>query len=385
MAYTLFASQFRSSILALRDRILQICYSRSDQRDALIGYVVVDRALFVSDEQGLSADVVCLLMETVVQVNCIVDVVISGALEQAAPHTAKHASNFAEGSKALALNMALGGVCTADAADNKGCQGRFLDFVLGLTPEYNNAGHQTPLKINAVLSDACRALGFIRFSKAGHVIDYVDNTALPQPSTIEDLICNLLSVRNAISDAATQAISRNRFDHCTEAWQSWFEKPFQFVPFATTAFRQRAILMCASSSIDSLSPAGVYGDVLAHSQEHDGNWMQPADRFAELCVSLQTLPAEWDGLASEVAENEWTRLASDATDFVENTLQSLCRIPPTHFTQHSTGSQGKLLSIPGLVKWYVTQGNTHGIRASTSASSDSCALFRGSLDCERWH
>jgi hypothetical protein len=353
--YTQFARQFRNPILALRNTIIEACYSGSSCK-VQHGFIVVDRKTITAGI--LPAELVCLLMESFEHANCVVDVIISGALEDSAPSTAKSAADLSNMSKSRVIDSALGGAASVKSEHMLDLgQINELDFVIVLAPVHTASGADTPLGLDASISHLRRRLGFIRLHGDG-VSDYCDTTDSPPPDTLGALLSNLLP-------PSGQSITTDvRFEKWPESWKPWGNCPFQFLPFPTLRLKQRDVGVHAGTTLDGTT--GVYGDLTCGVESStnaavDRMWMQEADSFAELRALHFKMPDVCDGVEADEAERAWDALAHDAAHFAEETVQSITRIPPTHFTQYSTGSQGKLLSIPGLVKWYVTQGNTSAI------------------------
>jgi hypothetical protein len=354
--YMRFASQFRSAVLALRKAILETCYSGSSY-NVRHGFIVVDREIIAASGL-LPAEIVCILMESFERTNVCFDVIVSGALEKSAPCTAKTAAEFSNVSKSMAIDLALGGAATVTLENMLELrQIDVLDFALVLAPAQTASKASTPLKLDGV-SQVCRRLGFIRVHDTGDILGYCDTTDGLVPNTLNELVCNLLppSAQSITTDA--------RFIQWPESWKWWRSCPFEFLPFPTSRLKQRAVSAHASTTIDG--KVGVYGDLACGVEAltedaADRMWMQEADSFAEMCALRLKMPDACDSVEAAEAERAWDALANDAAHFAEETIQAIVRIPPTHFTQYSTGSQGKLLSIPGLVKWYVTQGNTSAI------------------------
>ena len=325
--------------------------------------IVIDASLLGSDA-GLVHPTIMLLLEGLQLCNFDVEICLSGPREVISqPLLMKHAGATSMHATRKALERIL---CNAPASSYELQHERKPDLLLHVTPFQTIGGHAFPLESTSpVARDALKGtrLGLIRVGAEGALafddwsIDASSRVKSTASPSLEALLLSLQPPRCSFATSTGQS--------WREAWQRWAELQLP-VDDAVSALRclqddMRSLRSSAIRGIDAKEE--IFGEDTRRSAapsagaeqgSHEAldSWLTAAELRSELASHQEMRPRD-----AEVSEREGAWQAIQASDALQSLtdeiVQALCSMPPNAYTQYSMSSQGKVLSIPALVKRYI--------------------------------
>ena len=340
---------------------------------AVQAVICVDASLVAADG-GVLPPTLSLLTETLQACNFETRIVLSGPHELTLPLIAKAADDSSSKATRIAMQRVLQGAPAPllDAESDSP-----PDLLLCITPPTTEKGVPLPFGSS---SPAARTalrntrLGFIRITSTGS-LEFgkwaMDDHNLPlssgeQPpstsihvvSSLEALLCDLQPPRASLNESLRSP--------WMESWRGWSE----FV-LATDAGAAAIVSLTeqlkngrGGGSASLLSGVGGAPDVFGGDDGGGGmrleesgvdaveGWLSAGELRSETAARQELreggcLLSECDRLWNGLEGCESVQILTDEL------VHALCSMPPNVYTQCSVGTQGKVLSIPALVKRYI--------------------------------